>query len=101
VGSGATGTPGSVVAPSSKSAPGAVPSTGTASGIDRHCFRDRGPFDLCFCHHKPYDVSTWGYDFYLRHTTSSRCTYLPLWWLRSLSGEEGWIPLQRLTGLLH
>jgi hypothetical protein len=23
-------------------------------------FRDRGPFDLCFCHHKVCDVSTWG-----------------------------------------
>jgi hypothetical protein len=33
VGSGATGTPGSVVAPSSTAAPGAVPSTGTALGI--------------------------------------------------------------------
>jgi hypothetical protein len=48
--------------------------------FNRHGFRDRGPPDLCFCHHKPYDVSTGGYD-YLRQTASSRCTYLPLWWL--------------------
>jgi hypothetical protein len=25
-----------------------------------HGFRDRGPLDLCFCHHKAYDVSTRG-----------------------------------------
>jgi hypothetical protein len=35
-----------------------------------HYFGDCGPLDLCFYHHKAYDVSTWGYDYYTGQTAS-------------------------------
>jgi hypothetical protein len=34
------------------------------NALNRYGFRDHGPFDLCLCQHKAYDVSTEGYDYY-------------------------------------
>jgi hypothetical protein len=68
---GPTGTSGSVVAPSSTAASGAVPSTGTAYGIT-----DPSTCASIITTYTP--LVPGGYDYYLRQTASSRCTYPPL-----------------------
>jgi hypothetical protein len=43
-------------------------------------FRDRGPFDLCFCHHKVHEVRIYIYDYYAGWLTVVHLMYLlPLW----------------------
>jgi hypothetical protein len=71
VGSRAISTSGPVVAPSSTAASGVMPSTGMASGI-------AVPPTCVSVLTRHATLIPGGYDYYLRQTTSSKSTYLPL-----------------------